>query len=133
WLWRAPYGPRFRKEPRPTVREAAGSAGIFATVREIAGNRILVSMTAIAGASSFFVSNAYQAQMPQFATDLGHGDAGFYYSMLLAANAMGALAAGILLEAYGLLQARPKAVFVLVTLWCFCIAGFAVSTGYLLS
>jgi MFS family permease len=133
WLWRAPYGPAFRKEPRAPARGLAGGTGIVATLRDIAGNRIVVSMTLIAGASSFFVSNAYQAQMPQFALDLGHGDAGFYYSMLLGANAMGALAAGILLETYGLVQARPQVAFVLVMLWCFCMAGFALSTVYILS
>ena len=32
--------------------------------------------------------------MPEFAADLGHGDPGFSYSMLLAADAAGALTAG---------------------------------------
>src|SRR5262249_61255737 len=31
WLWRAPYGPRFRKEPRATSHEAGGLAGALAT------------------------------------------------------------------------------------------------------
>ncbi|MEA2903921.1 MAG: hypothetical protein QOI12_1308 [Alphaproteobacteria bacterium] len=133
WLWRAPFGPRFRKEPQATAREAGGLAGIVATAREIAGNRIVVSMTLLAGASSFVVGNAYQAQMPEFAADLGHADADFLYSMLLAANAAGALTAGIVLEMFGVLRARPKIAFVLVMLWCFCIGGFAVSNVYVLS
>jgi MFS family permease len=132
WLWRAPYGPRFRAEPRAAVRDGS-IASALATMREIAGNRVVVSMTLIAGASSLFVGNAYQPQMPQFAADLGHGDADFHYSMLLAANAAGALAAGVILEAFGLLQPRPKITFVLVALWCLCIGGFAVSTNYALS
>jgi MFS family permease len=132
WLWRAPYGPRFRKEP-PRARPISGLADIIATVREIAGNHVLVSMTVVAGVSSFVVGNAYQAQMPEFAHDLGHGDAGVHYSMLLAANAAGALAGGILLESFGLLSARPRTAFVLVILWCVCIGGFALSTIYALS
>ena len=87
-------------------------------------------MTLLAGASSFVVGNAYQAQMPEFAADLGHGDADYHYSMLLAANAAGALAAGLILETCGFLQARPKMAFVLVILWCVCIGGFAVSEIY---
>src|SRR5262249_2593245 len=106
---------------------------IVTTIREIAGNPVVVSMTLVSGASSLIVGNAYQAQMPEFAADLGHGDADVYYSVLLAANALGALAAGILLEITGLLRARPNVAFVLVILWCLCMIGFAVSEVYLIS
>jgi hypothetical protein len=133
WLWRAPFGHAFRNESPAPARQAAGLAGTLATAREISGNRIVVSMTLLAGATSLLVGNAYQAQMPEFAIDLGHADADVYYSMLLAANAGGALAGGILLEMFGILQARPKAAFVLAVLWCLCIVGFAVSTVYLVS
>ena len=34
-------------------------AGILATARDIAGSRIVVAMTLVAGASSFAVGNAY--------------------------------------------------------------------------
>ncbi len=133
WLVRAPVGHAYRNDPPPAPREGRGLAGILATVREIAGNRVVVSMTLLAGASSFVVGNAYQAQMPEFAADLGHGDADVQYSMLLAANAAGALSAGIFLEMRGILQANPKMAFVLVILWCLCIGGFALSPIYGLS
>ena len=129
WLWRAPFGPAFRKEPR-RAGGARSLGGIIATAREIAGNRIVVAMTLVAGASSFAVGNAYQAQMPEFAADLGHGNADLYYSMLLAANAAGALTAGIVLESRGIVQASPKTAFVLMLLWCLCIGAFAASTSY---
>jgi MFS family permease len=130
WLWRAPFGPAFRKEPRAAAAGAGSLAGILATAREIAGNRIVVAMTLVAGASSFAVGNAYQAQMPEFAADLGHGNADVYYSMLLAANAAGALTAGIVLESRGIVQASPATAFVLMLLWCLCIGGFAAATNY---
>jgi hypothetical protein len=130
WLWRAPFGPAFRKEPRAAQAGAGSLAGILATAREIAGNRTVVAMTLVAGASSFAVGNAYQAQMPEFAADLGHRNADLYYSMLLAANAAGALAAGIVLESRGIVQASPKTAFVLMLLWCQCIGGFAAATSY---
>lgn len=126
WLVGAPFR-RDRQERR------GGAGGIWATAREIAGNRVVVSMTLLAGASSFVVGNAYQAQMPEFAADLGHGDADFHYSMLLAANAAGALTAGIILESRGIMHANPRIAFVLVILWCLCIGGFAISSIYLLS
>jgi MFS family permease len=131
WLWRAPYGPAFRADP--PAREKGSLASIVATAREIAGNRVVVSMTLVAGATSFVVGNAYQAQMPEFAADLGHGDTDFYYSMLLGANALGALAAGIILEMRGALQANPRMAFWLVIIWCFSIGGFAVSNIYAVS
>jgi MFS family permease len=133
WLARAPFGLAFRKEPRPSPRQAGGLAGVLATARQIAGNRIVVSMTLAAGASSFVIGNAYQAQMPEFAADLGHGSADFYYSMLLAANASGALVAGFVLETRGALQANPRMAFVLIMIWCVCIGGFAASSIYSLS
>jgi MFS family permease len=133
WLWRAPFGRAFRKEAPPARHAKEGIAGTLATIREIAGNRIVVSMTLLAGATSFLVGNAYQAQMPEFALDLGHADADVYYSMLLAANAGGALAGGIVLETFGILRARSTVAFLLAILWCFCIVGFAVSNIYLVS
>jgi MFS family permease len=50
--------------------------------------------------------------------------------MLLAADAAGALLAGVVLESRGLLHARPRTAFVLAMLWCFAIAGFAAATAY---
>jgi len=130
WLWKAPYGPRFRKgEPAPT-RAVRGLADIVSTVRRVSGNRTLVSMILLAGVTSLFVGNGYQPQMPEFASDLGHGDADLSYSMLLAADAAGALSAGLILESRGLLQARPRTAFVLAMLWCVAIAGFAVCKIY---
>jgi MFS family permease len=136
WLWNAPYGPKFRKEPKeqPTApREWGGFAGVMQTAREIAGNRVVISMTLLAGASSFVVGNAYQAQMPEFAADLGHDHADYHYTMLFAANAAGALAAGLLFETFNLLQAKPKTAGILVVIWCLCIAGFAMSDNFALS
>jgi MFS family permease len=133
WLWRAPFGSGHTQEPRAASQGGRGLVGVAATVREIAGNRVVVSMTLVAGVSSFVIGNAYQAQMPEFAADLGHVDADMSYSMLLAANAAGALVAGITLESFGILQARLRTAFVLVILWSICIGGFAVSGNYPLS
>ncbi len=81
WLWKAPYGPRFRKEKAP-ARAVRGLADIVLTLREIAGDRTIVSMILLAGAASLFIGNGYQPQMPEFANDLGHGDADLSCSML---------------------------------------------------
>ena len=129
WLWRAPYGPRFRRGAAP-ARAVKGLADIVATLRSVARNRTVASMTLLAGLASLFIGNGYQPQMPEFAHDLGHGNADLSYSMLLAADAAGALSAGLILESRGLLQARPRTAFILAMLWCAAIGGFAVCAIY---
>ncbi len=132
WLWKAPYGPRFRKEA-PQARTIAGVSDIVATLRDLASNRTIVSMTLLATGASLFIGNGYQPQMPEFAHDLGHGDPDFSYSALLAADAAGALIAGVVLESRGLLRANPRTAFILALLWCCSIGGFAASSNYALA
>ena len=118
WLVNAPYGPRFRTGALPPRRAVRGFADITHTAREIRDHSVIVSMTILAGAASFFVGNAYSSQMPGFAEDLGHGDPGLSYSMLLAADACGAFLAGVLLESGGLLPPRQRTAIVLAIFWC---------------
>ena len=129
WLWRAPFGPRFRhgEAPRPAI---GGLGEAFATLRSMRGNNILLSMTMLAGAVSFFVGNAYQAQMPNFATDLGHGNAGIAYAALAAADAGGALIGAVMLEAHGLLTPRVSTALLLSMLWCVALGSFALTHSY---
>ena len=56
-----------------------------------------------------------------------------FYSMLLAANAIGALTAGIVLEAKSMLPAKTRTSFILGMLWAAAIFGFAASPYYVLS
>jgi MFS family permease len=130
WLWKAPYGPRFRKDPPAAPRAVRGLADIAATLRDVVGNRVIVSMILLAGCASFFIGHGYQAQMPEFAHDLGHGKVDMTYSMLLAADAAGALLAGGVLESRGLLQASPRTALLLAMMWCVAIAGFAAASLY---
>jgi MFS family permease len=132
WLWKAPYGPKFRSPATKSgspLRVVDIFATILGTIRAIRGERIIVSMIALSGCASLIVANAYQAQMPEFGRDLGHGDAGASYSGLLAADAAGALTAGVVLESQGL-NPNPRTAFVFAMLWCCAIAGFALSASY---
>jgi MFS family permease len=76
------------------------------------------------------VGNAFQAQMPAYAEALGTDQAGLAYSALLAANAAGAVLGGVLLEATGLLRARPRTAMICAAVWCVLITGFAASQTY---
>jgi MFS family permease len=127
WLVRAPYGQR-KEGARPAVR---GFSDITVTIRDVRAIPALAITTLLAGSASFFVGNSYQAQMPGFANDLGHGDPGVAYTALLAADASGALLGGFLLEARGgLLKTAPASALKLAVGWAAALAGFACVRSY---
>jgi len=130
WLWKAPYGPRFRAGEARAVRAVKGLKDILETAGAVAGNRVIVTMTLLAGGAALFVGNGYQPQMPEFAHDLGHGDPGVLYGLLLSADACGALTAGLVLEARGLLQADARTALILAVLWSCLLTAFSAATSY---
>ena len=130
WLWKAPYGPRFRTAGSAPVRPIKGFADIVETLRTVAAHRTLLSMTLLAGGASLFIGNAYQAQMPELAHDLGQGQANSMYTLLIGADALGAILAAVVLESRGFLPLTPRTALVLAMVWCCALAGFAMSTFY---
>jgi MFS family permease len=132
WLIRAPYGSR-GSDASSAPQRINGFVDIWSTMKVMAKNPVLASMTVLVGAASFFLGNAYQAQMPGFALDLGYVRADFSYSVLLAADAAGGLAAGVILESRGLLPPKPRSAFILAMLWCCALFGFARSYTYVVS
>ena len=130
WLWKAPYGPRFRKEASAPARPIRGFADIIETLRVVASNRTLLSMTLLAGGASLFIGNAYQAQMPRLAEDLGHAQANYMYTLLIGADALGAILAAVVLQSRGFLPLTPRTALILAMVWCCALAGFAMSTFY---
>jgi MFS family permease len=130
WLIRAPYGRHFRsgEGPRRAVR---GLADILETIRDVRGLPVLLAMIVLAGGASFFVGNSYQAQMPIFASDLGHGDPGAAYTALLGADAAGALLGGLLLESgRSLLRTETGSALKLAALWACALCAFALVHSY---
>ena len=127
WLRTAP----FLKKP-PAARLSA-FADVLTTMREISGHRVIVALILLSGGASLMVGNAYHAQMPEFAHALGQREADFTYGMLLSADAAGALAAGVALEARGLLAPTARRAFALAMLWCATIIGFALAKSYALA
>lgn len=141
WLARAPYGRHFAGRqggadwrtvaPR---RAVLGLADVLNTLRQVRGVPALGSMLLLAGAASFFVGNSYQAQMPGFARDLGHGDPGIAYTALLGADAAGALLAGVALESSGsLFQTRARTALKLALCWAAALLGFALTRHFALA
>ena len=130
WLWKAPYGPRFRKGAEQPQRAVRGFADIVETLRTVSSNPTLLSMMLLAGGASLFIGNAYQAQMPELAHDLGHGRADATYSMLIGADAFGAILAAVVLESRGFLKLTPRTALVLAMIWCVALGCFALSSVY---
>jgi MFS family permease len=131
WLIAAPYGRHFRQDRPPPKRAVRGLGDIVQTLQEVRSIPVLAVMIALAGGASFFIGNSYQAQMPGFAHDLGHGDPGTAYTMLLAADAAGALLAGILLESRGgIFPMRPTTAMTLAIAWGSSLVAFALAHLY---
>ena len=126
WLSKAPRS--IHGEHRPVPLPARGFADVVNTFRAAGANKVILSMMVLVGGASLIVGNAYQAQMPEFAHDLGHGDGRLTYSLLFGADAAGAFTAGIVLESRGLLPPKPRTAFLLALAWCISIGAFA-STG----
>ena len=127
WLQTVPYTGHQAEAPKSRKLSWKDMLG---ALREVKGSRVIVSMVLLAGLSSFFVGNAFQAQMPQYAHDLGADEKGYGYSALLAANGAGAVVGGLMLESRGLFQARAHTAIVLAIVWCFALGTFAGASYY---
>ena len=131
WLVRAPYGRHFRGQAAGPKRAVRGLGDILQTVRDIRGVPAIGAMVLLTGMASFFVGNSYQAQMPGFAHDLRHGNPGVAYSLLLGADALGALCAGFLLESRGgWLQTKASSAERIALLWGAALLAFSFARSY---
>jgi len=131
WLINAPCHHRAQRLEKSTDRRVSGFSDIWQTIQVVKQTPTLGVMILLSGAASFFVGNSYQAQMPGFATDLGNIEPGFVYSMLLAADAAGALFAGLTLE-LGLRFTRvtPSAAMGFALAWAVVLGCFALTRSY---
>ena len=116
-----------------SVRRALRWRDAFDVMRDIADNRPILTMIVLGGAASLFVGNAFQANMPEFAHDLGTEKTDFAYSALLAANAGGSVFGGFVLDGKAWLPPTAKSAISCAILWCVTMTAFAFSNSYPLS
>jgi MFS family permease len=129
-LLRIPYtGHSGRAEP-PTPGRPGGLAAWLQVLREASADRRIMTMIMLGGATSFFVGNAFQAQMPEYAHDLGADEAGIGYSVLLTANAVGAVLGAILLESVDVLRPSARAAIMYAAAWAATLGLFASARSY---
>ncbi len=129
FLLRVPYTGHARRTGE-AARPRVGLGEVWRLFGEIRDDRRLVTMMVLGGATSFFVGNAYQAQMPAYAHDLGADDAGAWYSVLLAANAAGAILATVALETVDVIRPSTRTAILCAGAWGITIGLFPVATSY---
>ncbi|HEY7365951.1 MAG TPA: MFS transporter [Methylomirabilota bacterium] len=127
-LLRIPYTGHAERSGSPARR--SGLTEWLALLREAGADRRIMTMMVLGGATSFFVGNAFQAQMPEYAHDLGADEAGIGYSALLAANAVGAVLGAVLLESLNVLRPSTRAAIAGAGAWAVTLALFAATPRY---
>ena len=132
-IWLIHHPERIERARDRTGAAISSFRDMFVALRQVADIPVVFAMSMLAGLAATLVGNAHQPQMPEFAADLGYAGQGVYYSLLLGANAAGALTAGIVLEARSMLPARTRTAFILGMLWAAAIFGFALSPYYVVS
>jgi len=112
------------------VRRGLRWRDAFGVLREVAQHRSIVTMILLGGAASLFVGNAFQANMPEFAHDLGTEKTDLAYNALLTANAAGSVFGGFVLDGKQWVPPTVKSAIACAILWCVLMAGFAFSNSY---
>jgi len=130
FLWCIPYTGHLRDAPDAPRRARPGVHDWIRVWREIRGDPRIATMVVLGGATSFFVGSAYQAQMPEYAHRLGTDEAGAHYSLLLAANAAGAILGTVLLESATVLRPTVRAAIVCAGAWGIAIGLFPAARSY---
>jgi sugar phosphate permease len=125
-LTRFPYTGHARSQGR-TTSTLADAWNVFTAVR--AESRIM-AMVIVAGATSFLVGNAFQAQMPAYANYLGADATGTRYTVLLAAEAAGAVLGVLLLEGANFSTPSVRAAIASAGLWGLTMGVFPLTQNY---
>jgi hypothetical protein len=108
----------------------ADAWSVFGAVRH--DSRIM-AMIVIAGATSFLVGNAFQAQMPAYADYLGADETGTRYTVLLAADAAGAVLGMLILETANVARPSVQLAIVAAGLWGVTMGLFPLTRNYSLA
>jgi MFS family permease len=127
-LLKLPYTGHAAGAQAPRARFSLGDA--FRVLGEIRSERRIGTMILLGGATSFLVGNAFQAQMPEYAHHLGADEAGVRYSVLLAANAAGAVLGAIVLESTTIMSPSTRTAILCAAGWGVTMALFAAAPTY---
>ena len=133
FLTRVPFTGHAHRHGAPPRRARLGLGDTASLVEAVRADRRILTMMVLGGATSFFVGTAFQAQMPEYAADLGMDDAGAWYSVLLAANAAGAVLGAVLLESTTILRPGARTAIVCAGAWAITLGAFPWARTYTLA
>jgi MFS family permease len=128
-LFRFPYTGHAARGWRPT-ESAVGLTDAWNVFTAVRTESRIMAMIVVAGATSFLVGNAFQAQMPAYANYLGADETGTRYTVLLAADAAGALLGVLLLESANFSRPSVRAAIASAGLWGLTMGLFALAQNY---
>jgi len=119
-----------RRDPGARRATGFGLADVRRLLGEARADPRLFTMILLGGTTSFLVGNAFQAQMPEYAHHLGADEAGAWYSVLLAANAVGAIIGAVLLESAAFVTLSARVAIVCALVWGALMAVFPAAQSY---
>ena len=129
YLFRMPYTGH-QGSDGSTRQARLGLADAGRLLAEVGSEPRIIRMILLAGATSFFVGTAFQAQMPEYAHHHGSEEADVWYSVLFGANAAGAVIGATLLETVAILQTGVRGAIVCAAIWGAVMAIFPFVHGY---
>ena len=134
WLFTTRFNGHVHRGGAHAEQSALTLADAIRTLRDVRHQPVILAMVVLAGATSFLVGNAFQAQMPQYAADIPGAEGEVGYSVLLIATGLGSVAGGFALEWSSWLR-RPavRPAIVMGIVWAVLMAVFAYTTSYALA
>jgi MFS family permease len=134
WLLRSPYTGHMHSGGPVASANVVSFADAWRTLRDVRHQPVILAMVLLAGATSFLVGNAFQAQMPQFVTDIPGAQDEIGYAVLLTATAVGSVVGGFVLESTSWLR-RPAVgpAIAMGIAWGISILVFALTRTYLVA
>src|SRR3989442_11019706 len=126
----SPYTGHLRDAEGKRRAPRFGLAEIPRLLTEARSDPRVIMMIVLGGTTSFLVGNAFQAQMPEYAHHLGADEAGAWYSVLLAANAVGAIIGAVLLESAPFIRLSARTAIGCAVVWGVLMALFPAAQSY---
>jgi len=133
FLLLTPYTGHLQRAAAAVRRTGFGLRDMLDTFAEARADRRIFTMIVLGATTSFFVGNAFQAQMPAYAHRFGADHAGVWYSMLLGGNAFGAVIGAVILETSDVLRPAARTAVLCAVLWGIAIGLFPLVDSYALA